>query len=39
MVVNSGLQRGDAHRFFKREGYARTEFRFVKPLAPPPARS
>lgn len=32
VFVNSGLHRVDAHRFYERCGYARTGFRFVKPL-------
>ena len=33
VVVNSGLQRRDAHAFYERCGYSRTGFRFVKPLS------
>jgi N-acetylglutamate synthase-like GNAT family acetyltransferase len=32
VFVNSGLHRGDAHRFYERCGYSRTGFRFVKQL-------
>lgn len=32
VVVNSGMHRGDAHRFYERCGYSRTGFRFVKRL-------
>jgi GNAT superfamily N-acetyltransferase len=32
VVVNSGLQRGEAHAFYERCGYSRTGFRFVKRL-------
>lgn len=32
VVVNSGLHRSDAHRFYERCGYSRTGFRFVKQL-------
>lgn len=32
VIVNSGLQRVDAHRFYERRGYSRTGFRFVKSL-------
>jgi GNAT superfamily N-acetyltransferase len=32
VVVNSGMHRGDAHRFYEGCGYARTGFRFVKQL-------
>lgn len=32
MFVNSGLHRGEAHRFYERCGYSRTGFRFAKPL-------
>jgi GNAT superfamily N-acetyltransferase len=32
IVVNSALHRHDTHGFYERRGYARTGFRFVKPL-------
>jgi GNAT superfamily N-acetyltransferase len=32
VIVNSGLHRVDAHRFYERCGYSRTGFRFVKQL-------
>lgn len=32
MFVNSGLHRKEAHAFYRRCGYARTGFRFVRPL-------
>jgi len=32
VFVNSGLHRGDAHRFYERCGYSQTGFRFVKQL-------
>lgn len=34
VIVNSGLQRVEAHGFYERRGYSRTGFRFVKPLSP-----
>ena len=33
VVVNSGSQRGDAHRFYRRLGYSETGLRFVKSLS------
>lgn len=32
VLVNSGLHRGEAHRFYEQRGYSRTGYRFVKPL-------
>ena len=32
VVVNSGMHRGEAHRFYERCGYSRTGFRFIKQL-------
>lgn len=32
VVVNSGSRRGEAHRFYRRLGYAETGLRFVKSL-------
>jgi GNAT superfamily N-acetyltransferase len=32
MLVNSGLHRHDAHRFYERAGYASTGLRFVKDI-------
>lgn len=39
VFVNSGLHRGDAHRFYERCGYSRTGFRFVKQLNAEPTTS
>jgi GNAT superfamily N-acetyltransferase len=33
IVVTSALRRHEAHAFYERRGYARTGFRFVKPLS------
>ena len=33
VIVNSGKQRHEAHRFYRRLGYEETGLRFVKPLA------
>lgn len=33
VIVNSGLQRAEAHGFYERRGYSRTGFRFVKQLS------
>lgn len=35
VVVNSGLHRAEAHGFYERRGYSRTDFRFVKQLDGP----
>jgi GNAT superfamily N-acetyltransferase len=32
VIVNSGSQRGEAHRFYRRLGYSETGLRFVKAL-------
>jgi GNAT superfamily N-acetyltransferase len=32
LFVNSGVHRGEAHRFYERCGFSRTGFRFVKQL-------
>jgi GNAT superfamily N-acetyltransferase len=34
--LDSGVQRGDAHRFYMREGMAITSFHFAQALTPPP---
>ena len=34
ILVTSALHRGEAHRFYEARGYARTGYRFVKPLEP-----
>lgn len=37
LLVNSGLQRTDAHAFYRSMGYAQTGLRFVKTLSSEPA--
>ena len=34
ILVTSALHRAEAHRFYEDRGYARTGYRFVKPLEP-----
>jgi GNAT superfamily N-acetyltransferase len=34
LIVNSGMQRAGAHRFYRSRGYAQTGVRFVKGLEP-----